>query len=175
MCERTLRDICNGNKSEQQMMENGCSMLLRTIGGLVRSGLSNGGRRGVRALSVQTGGDGKEDHGKVGRRDTVSEWSGFYSRRTWIRRKFSTRKFWRLSMMLQMNWEEIKRRRKGNLIGVIYTSFRLMKLLLLDTYFSLRTSLLSRLISHEKETFQSATVDHTVWFISFVFCGIGTI
>lgn len=73
MCERTLRDICNGNKSEQQMMENGCSMLLRTIGGLVRSGLSNGGRRGVRALSVQTGGDGKEDHGKVGRRDTVSE------------------------------------------------------------------------------------------------------
>lgn len=71
MCERTLRDICKGMKSEQQMKENGCSMLLRTIGGLVRSGLSNGGRRGVRALSVQTGGDGKEDDGKVWRGEGV--------------------------------------------------------------------------------------------------------
>ncbi|KAF8357761.1 mrps-31, partial [Pristionchus pacificus] len=98
------------------------SMLLRTIGGLVRSGLSNGGRRGVRALSVQTGGDGKEDHGKkdVNPKEVLDE---------------------EILKAVDDVANELggdKEKKKG-----------------------LRTSLLSRLISHEKETFQSATVDHT--------------
>ncbi|GMS89000.1 hypothetical protein PENTCL1PPCAC_11175, partial [Pristionchus entomophagus] len=96
------------------------SMLLRTIGGLVRSGLSSGGRT-VRALSAAAqNGDEEEKKKDVSPKELLGD---------------------EILKAVDDVAEELggdKEKKKG-----------------------LKLSLLSRLISHEKDTFESATHDHT--------------